>query len=186
MSSNHRTDAELLLESLTAADAFGVLYDRHAADLLAWITHTIGTGDAPDLLAELFAQAWIARKRFKDPGDGSARAWLFGIGKNLIRTYRRKRVVEARGRRRLGMDLSIPTDIENELAARIDAAARRGELNEALEQLPAGQRDAVHLRVVDGLSYPHVAAALECSEVTARQRVSQGLRALRIRLEESR
>ncbi|MDQ4133295.1 MAG: sigma-70 region 4 domain-containing protein [Actinomycetota bacterium] len=42
----------------------------------------------------------------------------------------------------------------------------------ALESLPAMQREAVRLHVLEEVPYPAVAAALDCSEVTARKRVS--------------
>ena len=48
-----------------------------------------------------------------------------------------------------------------------------------LAELPTGQREAIDLRVVGGLPYTEVAGALGCTDVTARKRVSQGLRSLR-------
>jgi len=44
--------------------------------------------------------------------------------------------------------------------------------------LPAEQREALQLRVVDELDYPTVADRLGVSEVAARARVSRALRAL--------
>ena len=50
---------------------------------------------------------------------------------------------------------------------------------DALGALPADQRRAVELRVVEEeLSYAELASALDVSEPTARARVSRGLRAL--------
>ena len=55
-------------------------------------------------------------------------------------------------------------------------------LDEALAELPAGERDAVELRVIDGLPYDAVAAGLATSEGAARVRVARGLGRLRQRL----
>ena len=55
-------------------------------------------------------------------------------------------------------------------------------LDEALAELPAGERDAVELRVIDGLPYDAVAADLATSEGAARVRVARGLGRLRERL----
>lgn len=184
VSDHTTTDAELLLRSKRSADAFGSLYRRHSPDLYQWL---LGQGvpavDAADLLAELFAQAWVSRKRFRDPGDGNARPWLFGIGKNLLSGYRRKHEVERRARRRLGIVLHSPSEADG-IADRIDADALRGDLNGAMQALPPQQREAVELRVVEELPYPAVAERLDCTEPTARKRVSQGLQNLRTQLEE--
>jgi DNA-directed RNA polymerase specialized sigma24 family protein len=44
-----------------------------------------------------------------------------------------------------------------------------------MEQMSAGERDAVELRVVSELGYPEIAATLRCSEAAARTRVHRGL-----------
>ena len=51
-------------------------------------------------------------------------------------------------------------------------------LSRAFGALPADQRQAIELRVLEDLSYPEVADALGVPEPTARARVSRGLRAL--------
>jgi RNA polymerase sigma-70 factor (ECF subfamily) len=48
----------------------------------------------------------------------------------------------------------------------------------AVAGLPAEQRDAVRLRVVEDLSYQDVATQLGCTPGAARTRVSRGLRHL--------
>src|SRR6478736_735966 len=55
-------------------------------------------------------------------------------------------------------------------------------LDEAFAELPAGERRALELRVVDGLSYDHVAAELARTPGAARVRVARGLGRLRTRL----
>jgi RNA polymerase sigma-70 factor (ECF subfamily) len=180
------TDGQLLRAAERDPAAFGHLYDRHAEDLHRWLLNQ-GVGDVAgaDLLAELFAQAWISRQRFRDDGDGNARPWLFGIARNLLAAYRRKDRVATGARVRLGVRLGVgtdPSDPCDEVADRLDAAAAGPALGEALASLPPGQRAAVGLRVVDGLPYGEVAAALDCTDVTARKRVSQGLRALRLKM----
>jgi RNA polymerase sigma factor (sigma-70 family) len=60
----------------------------------------------------------------------------------------------------------------------LDRDALRAEIGEALEALSPERRNAVRLRIVDGLGYDAVAARLGCSEQTARAHVSRGLRRL--------
>jgi RNA polymerase sigma factor (sigma-70 family) len=179
------TDVELLRTAELDAEAFGQLYDRHASDLHGWFRRQgVGEATAADLLAELFAQAWRSRHRFEDRGDGTIAPWLYGIGRNLLATYRRRERVETAARRKLGMrlDLVAAPDPVGACDDRLDAAAAGPGLQRALAHLPPPQRHAVHLRVVDGLPYREVAAALDCTDVTARKRVSLGLKTLRQRL----
>lgn len=177
-------DADLVMRSAHDADAFGTLYDRHARDLLRSIARGgVAPSDCADLLAETFACAWIARSRYRDPGDGNARGWLFGIAKNLVRSYHRRIAVETRGRDRLRIAIE-PVAVDERAAERLDALALRSELTDALAQLPDHQRSAVALRVLDGLRYAEIAAELGCTQIAARKRVSQGLLSLRQQLEE--
>jgi RNA polymerase sigma-70 factor (ECF subfamily) len=52
-------------------------------------------------------------------------------------------------------------------------------LDEALAELPEGQREAIELRVVDDLDYDGVARRLDTTPAAARVRVHRGLAALR-------
>jgi RNA polymerase sigma-70 factor, ECF subfamily len=54
----------------------------------------------------------------------------------------------------------------------------RPRLGPALAALPAAQRDALRLHVVDELPYATVASRLGCSELAARLRVMRGLNRL--------
>lgn len=121
------SDSELLVQSTNNAAAFATLYNRHAADLLRWVARSgVAPSDCADLLAETFARAWIARTRYRDRGDRNARGWLFGIAKNLVRSYHRRRAVETRGRERLGIAVE-PIPAEDRSAERLDALALRSE-----------------------------------------------------------
>jgi RNA polymerase sigma-70 factor (ECF subfamily) len=55
-----------------------------------------------------------------------------------------------------------------------------------MASLPERYRRAVQMRVVEELAYPELAARLQCTETTARKRVSLGLRLLRERLTDTR
>jgi RNA polymerase sigma-70 factor (ECF subfamily) len=56
------TDAELLRGSRRSAEAFRLLYDRHAAGIHGFFRRRTGnTTAAFELTAETFAAAWLAR-----------------------------------------------------------------------------------------------------------------------------
>lgn len=186
---DHRTqsDAELLKAAAGEPLAFAELYDRYAEQLYRWARRAgLNQSDALDLVGELFARVWVSRKRFRDPGDGSAGRWLFGIARNLLVSYRRSGSIEARARRRLRLQTAEVTDASEMVDERVDAVARRPALELALAKLPDRQREAVRMRVVDGLDYPDIALQLRCTETTARKWVSLGLRVLRSQMEVAR
>ena len=85
------TDAELL--AARDADAFALVYHRHAKQMFGWARARVGE-HAADFTAEVFARAWLSRDRFRDEGDGSALPWLFGIAHNVLRNSLRKRRIE--------------------------------------------------------------------------------------------
>jgi RNA polymerase sigma-70 factor, ECF subfamily len=148
-------DAELLTAARRDPEGFGKLYDRYAVQVYGWARRAgLGEADALDLVAELFAQAWISRGRFQDPGDGSAAGWLHGIARNLLASRRRRGRIELKARRRIGMPLRAEPDTGAALAERLDASASRPALAVAMDELPTTHRQAVQMRIVDELDYP--------------------------------
>jgi RNA polymerase sigma-70 factor (ECF subfamily) len=171
------TDAELL--AAHDADAFALIYDRHAGDLFNWARAR--TGDhAADLTAEVFARAWLRRKAFRDEAGGSAFPWLLGIAQNVLRDSLRRRMVESRARARLGLPLEIAHD------PAYDSVERRLSLPEAalaaIRDLPDGERQLLELRVVQERPYSEIAARLQTTPQAARLRVSRTLRRLNLSL----
>jgi RNA polymerase sigma-70 factor (ECF subfamily) len=168
-----RSDAALLAAARTDAGAFRELYDRYAERVLGYhLRRTRDDDAAHDLTAETFAQAWLVRGRFRDECGGTAGPWLFGIARNVLLMSVRRRRLEAAARERLGLPVTeIPAD-DSWLEG----------LDEALDELPESQREAIRLRVVDDLTYDAVAERLGTTPAAARVRVHRGLSALRDRL----
>ncbi len=174
-----KTDAELIRAARTDAAAFRELYDRYAGPVHGYhLRRTHDPHAAHDLTAETFAQAWLARRRFRDRAGGSAGPWLYGIARNLLAQSVRRRRIELAACERIGLLERLD---EPRATAEPDEVWLDG-LDEALAELPAGERDAVELRVIDGLPYDVVAADLATSEGAARVRVARGLGRLRQRL----
>jgi RNA polymerase sigma factor (sigma-70 family) len=170
------SDAELLLGSVSDTSAFGVLYERHVAAILAFhYRRTSCAQTAADLTAETFAEAFASRRQFCDVG-APGRAWLFTIAQRQLARFARRERVSERYRRRLGLDPVVvtPEDFDR-IEELCDMASMRRSLGEALARLPASQADAVRLRVALELPYSEVAQRLGCSEGAARVRVSRGL-----------
>jgi RNA polymerase sigma factor (sigma-70 family) len=173
---NHEkaSDAELLVASVKDAAAFRALYNRYTERINGYHLRRCRSEQAAlDLTAETFAQAWCARRAFRDQAGGSAGPWLYGIARNvLLQSVRRERL-EGSARQRLGM---------LEHADGSGAAPEQSWLNgidELLDELPADQRRALELRVLEDLTYAGVASRLSITPENARTRVHRALSALR-------
>jgi DNA-directed RNA polymerase specialized sigma24 family protein len=69
------SDAEVIGRSLDEPEAFGFIYDRHAATLLRFLGRRAGAKVAEGLVGELFRIAFERRKAF-DASRASALPWL--------------------------------------------------------------------------------------------------------------
>jgi RNA polymerase sigma-70 factor, ECF subfamily len=153
------------------------LYRDESQRLLVFFARRVYDAQlALDLVAETFARAYEGHDRFR--GDDPA-PWLWGIARNVLRDAYRRGNAERHALRRLG---GQRIELSADECRRIEELAGLDELRvvvqAALAELTADQRSAVRLRVVDELPYPEVARRLGVSQVTARARVSRGLRAL--------
>ena len=154
------SDVELLRAARTDPDAFGDFYRRHAVAVERWIrAQTRDMATAADLTAETFAQALVSLGRFRGTSDESARGWLYGIARNLVRRYHRRGRVELVTCQKLGIQLDHDPDELAEIESQIDAAIQKPELTQALNTLPDTQRQALQLRVVDEMDYATTAAS---------------------------
>jgi RNA polymerase sigma-70 factor (ECF subfamily) len=168
-------------------DAFAELYDRHAPQLLRWFTRRTTSLDmAADLTAETFAQAYLSRAKY-DPERGEPGAWLFGIARHVLSRSLRRRGIEDRARRRLGVEpVGVPDLAYERVEQLADLAVIRPRLDAALGRLSPRLRDAVRLRVADGLPFERVAETLGCSITAARVRVTRGMQQLLDHMEPER
>ncbi len=174
-----RSDAALMAAARTDPDAFRELYGRYAERVHGYFARrTRDEAAALDLTAETFAQAWLVRARFRDEAGGSAAPWLFGIARNALLMSVRRGTIERRATERLG----VMSRLEHAPATAAPDETWADGADELLDALPASQREAVRLRVIEDLDYERVAFALGTSPNTARVRVHRGLEALRQRL----
>jgi RNA polymerase sigma-70 factor (ECF subfamily) len=171
------SDAELLADAELHGEAFGQLYDRHAAFLLAWCYRRCGDAEtAADITMETFAAAFVDRHRF-DPSYPSARPWLIGIARHHLARLAHRRRMSTKYRAMLGIrtSASLPADELERIERLVDLSDTREAIRNALNRLPGRQAEAVWLRVGLELPYSEVAERLGCSEGAARVRVTRGL-----------
>jgi RNA polymerase sigma factor (sigma-70 family) len=156
------SDLELLRAARSDPEAFGGFYRRHAVAVERWIrAQTPDLATAADLTAETFAQALVSLDRFRGASDESARGWLYGIARNLVRRYHRRGRVELETCQKLGVQLDHDPDELAQIDSQIDAANQTPALTQALSTLSDAQRQALQLRVVDEMGYDEAAALME-------------------------
>jgi RNA polymerase sigma-70 factor (ECF subfamily) len=171
------SDAEVIGRSLGEPEAFGLIYDRHAAALLRFLGRRAGAKVAEGLLGELFRIAFERRKTF-DASRGSALPWLYGIGSNLLLKHRRGEARRLRASARMAAGREAADGRAS--AAALDARLLFPRVADAIEALPDDERETLLLFAWEELSYHSVAEALELPIGTVRSRLNRA----RVRLRE--
>ncbi len=170
--------------SLESADLTR-LYERTARPLLVFFQRRVDDPEvAVDLMADCFTIALERRDQFRGEGDDALSGWLWSIAQSVLREYERREGSARRWARRLGRERRSLTDKEIE---RIEDLASSQSIRDAvvrsLDRLPADQREAVRLRVVEGMPYADVAARLGLTASGTRTMVTRAMRILRGMLE---
>ena len=161
---HEQDDRELLRAHVEGdPDAFGELFRRHRDRMWAVALRTTRNRElASDCVQDAFISAFRRASSFRC--DAAVTTWLHRIVVNacLDRLRRDKPTRE------------LP---EYELADRHDAESSvdtRLDVREALERLPEGQRMALILVDMHGMSVAEAAAVLEVAEGTVKSRCSRG------------
>jgi RNA polymerase sigma factor (sigma-70 family) len=152
------------------------LYERHAAKILGYCLHQLGSREeAEDAVQTTFMNAFRALGRGVVPEAESA--WLFKIAENVCLS--RRRSSWRRGRIESPSDFDVIEEIVP------GPSRQRDELigiEDALASMPAQQRRAILLREWQGLSYREISDELELSQSAvetlifrARRSLAQGL-----------
>jgi RNA polymerase sigma-70 factor (ECF subfamily) len=161
------------------------LYERYARTLLVFFQRRVDDPEvAVDLMADTFTLALERRHQYRGDSDEQLSGWLWSIARSTLREHERRGEAARRGARRLGRERRALTDREIE---RIEDLASSEDLRTAvargLDQLPEEQREAVRLRILEGLSYAEIAQRLGLTESGTRTRVTRAMQTLRGMLE---
>jgi RNA polymerase sigma-70 factor, ECF subfamily len=133
--------------------------------------------ESEELVQETLLAALDAFPQYR--GEGSVRAWLFGIARRMCGRH-----TELRARREARLRLvhdTRPRPDASDLALERERAERA---RAALAKLKPSEREAVVMRFQAGLSFKEVSIACGVDEATARKRVSRALARLKAELGE--
>lgn len=180
------TDAALMALAQTDPGCFALVFDRHFVTIHRYLARRVGPHVADDLAGDVFRVAFERRHAF-DPQRESARPWLYGIATNLLHGERRSEERRLRALQRAAAAACVPqgVDVFERASERVDAEAVAARIGSAVGQLTQGDRDALILFAVEGLTYPEVAAALTIPVGTVRSRISRARSRLRELLDAS-
>ncbi len=152
-----RSDEQLLALFRAGNDeAFSVIHDRYRQRLFAYVRQMLGSGprqDAEDVLQDVFVRAYGALRA--DERAVHLRAWLYRVAHNRCIDHMRRPVPPA---------ADVFEVSRKPLHDPIEEAQRRADLTQLVDdvgRLPDQQRSALLMREIDGMSYAHLAAALD-------------------------
>ena len=141
--------------------------------------------EAEDLVQDTYERALQAYHQLKSPAQ--CRAWLYRIMRNVfIDTYRRKQtqpqLVTCEGKYEEADDVystypAATVSPEEEVLRRFS----NEEIHRILATLPEDLRTIITLCDIEGLTYPEIAAVLDCPLGTVRSRLARARRALLIK-----
>jgi RNA polymerase sigma-70 factor (ECF subfamily) len=153
----------------TVSASFAATAEEHLDDVYAYLVYlTRDRSLAEDLAADTFEKALRTWRRF-DASRGSARTWLCQIARTTALDWFR-----AEDRRRRREERAAEPD-------RLDAGFAEGlspELEAALRELSAGEREVIALRVLLDLDGDEAARVLGISPTAVSTRLSRALKKL--------
>jgi RNA polymerase sigma-70 factor (ECF subfamily) len=132
---------------------------------------------AEDVAQETFLRFWNEPEKY-DPERGSLRTFLLTIAHRRAVDVVRSEV--ARSRREERPPDPHHYDVADEAWARVLSETVR----QALDELPEGEREAIALAYLGGLTYVEVAKHLGQPEGTVKSRIRSGMRKLSVLLAE--
>lgn len=178
------SDVELLGRAALGDErAVGLIYDRYGQMMYAVAYRIVRQpGDAEEVVAEAFAQAWRDASRF-EAGRGSVAAWLTVMTRSRALDF-----VRARSRRARITDSAQRGDPEGTLGmgapgaspdAGVEVNEREQRVAAAMADLSPPQRAAIELAFFEGLSHSEIAERLNEPLGTVKTRVRLGMQKLR-------
>ncbi len=156
--------------------AFGALYFRHRTPLFRYAWRISGSvAVAEDVTQECFL-ALLKGARF-EAGEGSLRAYLFGIARHLL--FKRMRLEEREGE---SPDAEDPPALAGDPLDGLLARERAALVRAAVGALPPLQREAIILFEYEELALEEIASIAGVDAGTVKSRLHRARQALRRRL----
>ena len=156
-------------------DAWEQIFRSIYPRLRGYAARRAGDDVADDIVSETMTRAIANIAKFQ-PTDAGMDPWLFGIARRVAADHHR----QANRRRTAASSIATPPGAGP--AELVETRDEHATLRAEFDQLPAGDRELLELRVVAGLSPDDVAAVLGKRPGAVRTAQSRALGRLRTRL----
>lgn len=173
----HNADLELL-ERISRGDsrALGVLLERYWAPVVRYVASLVDSDDAAeDVAQDTFVRLWERRDAWSR--DGSVRALLYRIARNLGLDELRRREARARADHRATTPNPVTGPEEH-----LENEEVRSVIARAVQSLPERRREAFMLVRYHGLSYREAGDVLDLAPQTIANHLTLALTNLRAAL----
>ena len=171
------SDSELL-HAVARGDeeSLASLYDRYRLILFGLILRILHSRpEAEDILQDVFIQVWKRAADF-DESRGRPFTWLVTLARS--RAIDRLRALDSRQRTANESVLDVPERV-SDAAEDAFKSEQREVVRDALDELPAEQREALVLAYFEGLTQSEIAARLGAPLGTVKTRMRSGMIKLR-------
>jgi len=158
------------------ASCLGTLFERHHRGVYRYCYQmTRSSSMSEDLVQEVFLR--LLRKAGSFRGEGSCKAWIFNIARNVTFDYLRKAQPETDSEQ--NADESQERLIDHRTSEQVAAGRQNLQLVErALAEIPAAAREVIWLGRFVFDDYDELARALGCTVSAARVRMHRAMEAL--------
>jgi RNA polymerase sigma-70 factor (ECF subfamily) len=163
-------------DSGLSEDAFTTLYQSELGRVFNYVRYRLGSEEAEDVTADIFARAWSRREKY-DSRKGTPTTWLWAIARNLVTDrLRRRRLVQVE------LSTELPSSGDEPLAE-VSRRETWEQVREALVRLPPVDQEIIALRFGAGHTNRSISGMLGLSEANVAQRLRRGLHKMRAYLQ---
>ncbi|MEX2528233.1 MAG: sigma-70 family RNA polymerase sigma factor [Gemmatimonadota bacterium] len=151
---------------------------QHWAAVASYASKVLGVGprSGEDIAQEVFLKLWAGDIRWS--GEGSSRAFLLGVTRNLCLNRRRKESLRKRLSDKVRTQFQLWQRMPNP-GEDLQASELQRRLDVVLESMPARRREVFLLIRMQGLSYAEVAEIMGISAQTVANQMTLALKQLR-------
>jgi RNA polymerase sigma-70 factor (ECF subfamily) len=176
------SDADLLAKVVSRNEwALRLLFQRHASLLRSIVGRVLNQeSEIDDVLQDALAEIWKRADHYSAQ-KGQVIGWLVTLVRRRAIDRVRRNLTYVRARERYKQHLDAKMDDSD--SGGVEVAAAASELHNVIavlmKQLPASQREAIHLHVYHGLSQREVAARTGNPLGTVKTRIELAIKKLR-------
>jgi len=160
-------------------ESFAIIYNHQVDALYRYASKLCKDEHAiKDAIQEIFMELYLKRETVKTTPEFLKFYLFLALKRNLIKKNQSSRKIQQLSTSESN-DFEVDYNIESQLIEIEENSAINRQVLDALNQLPAKQKEAVYLRFNQALEYEEVASILEISVESVRKQVYRAIKTLR-------